>query len=186
MNLKQYTRFQMNFSGQWITACAALMGISFFLRIVYYFGLTNLSDIGIGEIVLEMVMGILICGLFLFLLSAVRLNAPGLYGILGAGYCLVLIVGLFLNGGWVHILLGTVWYLLAAPVLLATVGGYLPGKLLSAAMFAVAWIVRFYCFDLGQLGLFAWVLEMSTLCAIAGLMCLPMSLIPAKSRNTAG
>ncbi len=183
MKLKQYTRFQMNFSGKWVNVCGALMGVSFFLRIVYYFGLTNLADIGMGEILVEMALGILICGLFLLLLSCIHLNAPGLYGILGTAYCLILIVGLF-SGGWVRILLGTVWYLLSAVVLLATVGGYLPGKLLSAGMFAFALLIRFFCFDLGKLGLFTWVLEASNLCAIAGLVCLPMSLKPAKLRKS--
>ena len=34
MELKRYTKYQINFDSKWISACGALMGLSFFLRIV--------------------------------------------------------------------------------------------------------------------------------------------------------
>ena len=49
MKLKQFVRYEMNFNGFAANVCAGSIGLSFFLRILYYFGLVNLKDIGAEE-----------------------------------------------------------------------------------------------------------------------------------------
>lgn len=176
MKLKQYTRYQMNFQSKWTQVCGGLMGFSFFLRLIYYFGLTNIYDIGFVEILTTMILGTALCLAYLITLSVMRLNAPGVYGVLGAVHCFLLILGTLSTGDFGRILLAVLWYALAAGVLLLTVGGYLPGKLLASLMFVIPILVRFFVYDLGRVNLLQWVREFGILVALVGLACLPMGL----------
>ena len=176
MKLKQYTRYQMDFTSKWTQVCGGLMGFSFFLRLIYYFGLTNIYDIGFVEILTTMLLGTALCLAYLITLSVMRLNAPGVYGVLGAVHCFLLILGTFSSGDVGRILLAVFWYALAAGVLLLTVGGYLPGKMLASLMFAIPILVRFFAYDLGHVNLLQWVRELGILFALIGLACLPMGL----------
>ncbi len=59
MNMKQYTRFGMDFNSKWTAACSGLMGLAFFLRVVYYFALKSFRDVGFFEIITSMILGII-------------------------------------------------------------------------------------------------------------------------------
>lgn len=183
MKLKKYTCYQMDFNSKWTSVCGALMGFSFFLRLIYYFGLTNIYDVGLIEILTTMILGTALCLGYLITLSVMRLNAPGVYGILGAVHCFLLILGIFSTGDGVRIALAVLWYGLAAAILLMTVGGYLPGRLLASLMFAIPALVRFFVFDLHHVGLLQWVREFGVLFALIGLACLPMGLKFATSKK---
>lgn len=178
MKLKQYLRFEVNFKSRWIETSAALMGISIFLRILFYFAVTNLRDIGGLELFFSMLLGLALSSVFIICLTCLRLNAPGLYGIIGTAICLTYIVLSFMSGDPVRIVLSFFWYLLSAIVLLATTGGYLPGRLFSALLFATAVTVRFFFYDLGKLNFVEWVRELPALCIIASLGCLVMGFRP--------
>lgn len=182
MNWKQYARYQMDFKGKWANTSAVLMGLSFFLRVVYYFGLTNLSACGVGEILFHMALPLLLCGVYIALLSGAKLNAPGIYGMIGAALCVLMVLWGFSTGSVVRVILGLICYLFAGAVLVATAGGYLPGMLLASALFAVPVFVRFFFFDLGKIGIFDWFLEASVLIHLASLFCLTRSLKPVRSR----
>lgn len=183
MNLKQYTRYQMDFKSKWTSACGILMGFSFFVRLIYYFGLTNIHDVGVVDILTTMIPGTALCLAYLITLSVMRLNAPGIYGILGAIHCFLLILGNFTGGNALRIILSILWYILAGGILLMTVGGYLPGKLLAFVMFALPLVVRFFFYDLNSLGILQWVREFGILLALVGLACLPMGLKTAPMKN---
>lgn len=183
VKLKQYTRYQMDFQSKWTSACGILMGFSFFVRLIYFFGLTNIYDMGIVEILFTMILGTALCLGYLVTLSVMRLNAPGIYGILGAIHCVLLIFGSFSSGDPLRIVLAVLWYALAAGVLIMTVGGYLPGRLLAMLMFAIPILVRVFFYDLGHLGILQWVREFGILLALVGLACLPMGLKFAPIRN---
>lgn len=178
MKLKQYLRFEVNFKSRWIETSAALMGISFFLRLFYYFAVTNLRDIAGVELVFSLFCGLALCIGYIVCLVCIRLNAPGLYGIFGAAFCLMLIILGFMSGDVLRIVLGTLWYFLAAIVLLTTVGGYLPGKLLAGIMFAIPFLVRFFFYDYSKLSFVDWLKEVPILCIIAALGCFAMGLKP--------
>lgn len=182
MQLKQYTRFQVDFESKWITAFGALTGLSFFLRIVYYFGLMSLRDVSIIELLTSALMGIILCGIVVCM-NCLHMNAPGLYGLIGAAQCLLLIILSFTTGSPLRIILAIIWYALTALVLLATVGGYLPGRLLAALMFALPGVVRLLFFDLGKLGIIKWFRELGVLSILAAFVCFAMGLKPASDKK---
>lgn len=182
MTLKKYTRFGLDFNSKWTAACSGLMGLAFFLRLVYYFALRSFRDVGFLEILTSMILGLALCAAFVVYITCLHRNAPGLYGVMGAAHCLAILCLCFGTGDLVRILLAVVWYAAAATVLLATVGGYLPGRMLAALMFAVPAVVRLLFFDLGHLGLISWVLEFSVLSVLAALSCLAMGLRPVLKR----
>lgn len=182
MKLKQYVQFDVDLKGRWLEAAAAMMGVSVFMRLLYYFAVTNLRDTGAVELIFSMAFGLLIAASFIVCAVCLRLNAPGLYGIIGAAACLAHIILGFSSGDVLRIILTVLWYLFAAVVLLATTGGYLPGRLLAAIVFGIGLLVRVLFYDFGTLGLVDWVREIPILCVIAAFGCLAMGLKPRKKQ----
>lgn len=180
MQLKKYARYQVDFSSKWTTSFGVLMGLSFFLRIVYYFGLKSLRDVGFIELLTSALVGIILCGGTVVMLNVLRRNAPGLYGIIGAVQCLLVFVVTCTTGNWGRIILALVWYTLTAVILLITVSGKLPGRLLAALMFALCVVVRLLFFDLGHLGIISWVKELAVLSSLSAVACFVMGLKPSK------
>lgn len=182
MKLKRYDRYTMDFKGKWVTRCAALMGVSLFIRVVYFFGLMNFTQCDTASIIFDMVLSMGLCIVFLVFLSAMKRNAPGLYAILGTGFLLLTMITTFASGNALRIVLAVLGYSAAAAVLIATVGGYLPGRLLSSLMMLLPLGIRLMCFDMGNLDLFQWVLEISWLLVLASMFCLTRVLKPAKHK----
>ena len=91
MNLKQYCRYLVDFSSKWTQVSSGLMGLSFFACLVYYFAIVSIRDIGIIELIFALLMGVLLCRGFVVCLACLRLNAPGLYAIMGALQCFCII-----------------------------------------------------------------------------------------------
>ena len=147
MQLKKYTRFHVDFQSNWTAAFGVLMGVAFFLRIIYYFGLMSLRDVGLIELLTSALTGICLSGGAVFFISVLKRNAPGLYGMMGAVQCLLVFIVVCTTGNTGRIILALVWYALTALILILTVGGYLPGRLLSGVMFFVPVFVRFFFFD---------------------------------------
>lgn len=183
MQLRRYTRFQVDFSSKWTATFGVLMGLAFFLRIVYYFGLMSLRDVGIIELLTSAVVGICLCGGAVLFLNILHRNAPGLYGMMGAIQCLLVFILTCTTGNIGRIILAFVWYALTAVILLITVGGYLPGRLLAAVMFFVPVFVRFFFFDLGRIGIIRWVQELAVLCTLTALGCFAMGLKSANNKK---
>jgi len=178
LKLKQYVRYGMDFTCKWSGLCIILMGLSFFLRIVYYFGLVNLEDIGGGEVFGCLILPLIVCGTFIILFRALKWNAPGIYAILGAFLCILLLIWNFSSGDGLRIILSVPAYIASAIILLATAGGYIPTKLPAALLLAVIFLCRscFYSFD--DSGLVSLVLEISVLSMIASLVVLSLCFTP--------
>lgn len=183
MKLKQYTRYQIDFQGKWILPGAIFMGLSFFLRVVYYFGLTNIFTYNTGTIIMQIILPLSLCAGYIVLLRAVKLNAPGIFAILGAAFCLMVMIWNFSTGDILRILLSVVFYLLSGLVLLATAGGYLPGRLLSSGLFLALLVFRYlmYAPSFRHIGQF--ILELSVLCIPASLFCLTRCMKEVKNRS---
>ena len=183
MKLKQYTRYQIDFGGKWILPGAIFMGLSFFLRVVYYFGLTNIFSYDAGTIILQIILPLLLCAGYIVLLRAVKLNAPGVFAILGAAFCMMILIWNFSTGDILRILLSVVFYLFSGLVLLATAGGYLPGRLLSSGLFLALLVFRYllYAPSFRQIGPF--ILELSVLCILASLFCLTRCMKEVKNKT---
>ena len=159
------------------------MGLSFFLRVVYYFGLTNILTYNVGAIILNIILPLLLCAGYIVLLRAVKLNAPGIFAILGAAFCLMILIWNFSTGDVLRILLSVVFYLLAGLLLLGTAGGYLPGRLPSSAIFMVLLMSRFLFYGPAGSQIGYMILELSVLCIPASLFCLTRSLKEGKNKK---
>ncbi len=185
MQWKQYCQYQMDFKGRWVQASAAMMGVSFFARMVYYFGIKNIVDCGFLEVIISMILPLILCGGYLVLMSAMKYNAPGIYAMIGAVLCFLLMVEGLCTGNVLRIILSILFYIGAGGVLFITIAGYLPGRLLSSALFAVIFIGRLLFFDLGKLGILEWVVEISVLLMLLSLFFLTRSIqqIPAKTES---
>lgn len=180
MQLKQYERYGMDFKGKWISKCAAIMGVSLFIRVVYFFGLTNFSECGAMQIIFDMVLTMGLSVAFLVFIAALRRNAPGLYALMGCGFLLLIMISTFPSGDALRIILAILAYSGAALALVGTVGGYVPGRMLSTLTILLPVAIRFLAYDLGKLGLFTWVLEISRLLVVVSLLCFVWSLKPIK------
>ena len=184
MNFKQYFRYQMNFSGKWAKASAALMGLSFFLRIVYYFGFKNLMDISFGEILVFMILPMLLCGAYLALMCYLRYNATGVFGMIAAGLCVLLLIWSCCTGNILRILFGIIFYAAAGFVIFVTSGGFLPDLLLSKVLFALPLILRVLIFGISDLtGGFTAALQLSATFLLASLFCLPGCFVPVRHKS---
>ncbi|MBE6986047.1 MAG: hypothetical protein E7433_01290 [Ruminococcaceae bacterium] len=150
---------------------------------MYYFGLTNIFTYNTGTIIMQIILPLSLCAGYIVLLRAVKLNAPGIFAILGAAFCLMVMIWNFSTGDILRILLSVVFYLLSGLVLLATAGGYLPGRLLSSGLFLALLVFRYlmYAPSFRHIGQF--ILELSVLCIPASLFCLTRCMKEVKNRS---
>lgn len=180
--MKQYYRYQMDFESKALKTSAACIGGALFALMFFYFGMTNLADCSFGEILFSLILPSVLYVVWIVLISGVKRNAPGLYGILGACLCLCVLLNVFSVGSGLRILLAVIWYVFAAAILIATAGGYLPGRTLASFVFLVPFGVRLVFFDLGRLSLSGWVREASILLTLAALVLLPAAMRAGKKR----
>jgi len=180
MNFKQYLRYQMDFKGVWLQPSILLMGLSFFFRIVYYFGLTNLTQVNFLEIVFSMILPMVLCGGYIVLMRAMQVNNPAIYGMIGGALCVLAFFWSFSTGSIVRIILSLIVYPATGIILLATVCGYLPGRLLSSVLLVGLAVIRFLFFGLGKITLIGWCLEISVLAMLISLFCLTRGLVEIK------
>lgn len=183
MKIKQYHRYHMKFSGAWYNASCIFMGMSLFLLATYYLGFTALADHGVAKSIFCVFFPLVAIGGYIVLLRILRWDAPGIYAMLGAFLCLLLIIGLFFTGNVIRILLGILWYAICGFLLLAYAAGFVPGKLPVGMVFGISIVVRVLFFSLGKLSLIGWIGEGAILCALVGLMCLPSAMAPAQGRQ---
>lgn len=174
MKLKQFVRYEMNFTGFAANVCAGSIGLSFFLRILYYFGLVNLKDIGAGETFFFLILPLLVSCVFIILFRVVKWNAPGFYAILGAAICLILLVLNFSSGDVLLIILSLVLYPVAAVALLGTAGGYFPNKLPVVAAFALILTFRLFLNTFELTEITDYVPELADVAMIISLFALPL------------
>lgn len=170
MKLKQYVRFGIDFSGTWSRICAAFMGLSFFLRIVNYFGLLNLHDCGSWEKFIYLIFPMIVCIAFMILFSAIKWNAPGIYAIIGCVFCLLLMIWNISTGGALRIFLSVLVYVVLSVALLATAGGYVPSAIPATLLIFLVLICRILIYSLNQDGLSAYLLEISELSILVSLL----------------
>ena len=176
MKLKQNKWIQLDFEGKWARNALLLMAASTFLLLVYYFGLVNMADLGFLGVVFLVVLPLLLSIASLVFLYILKWNAPGLVGLAGAVFCVLLAVGSLFSGDFLRIILAFVGYSLAAGVLLLQVSGGLRNASLCIAVFVIPAVVRVIFFDLGRIGLAELFREGSVLCLLAALACIPMKL----------
>lgn len=137
LNFKKTKTCRLAAKGKWGNAAAVWMGLSFFLRMVYYFGLVNLNDVPGFEVAFCVVLPLAVSVVFILMLKLPRLAHP----MAAAGLALAYAVNYFFAetmtfGG----LFSGLFTLAAAGLILAAVLGYVPQRkwLIWAGLAALA------------------------------------------------
>ena len=181
--MKPIYRYQMDFNGKWTRWSLLSMAISFFFYMVYTFGVSNLADAGFFKAVFVMLFPTALTAGYVVLLKIKELNAPGIYGLIGAGLCLFALIGTFFSGNVLRVILGIIWYPVCAVLLLGCVGGYFPSVVPAAGAFGIAAFVRilFLLFAGGCLESLA--CDLASIFSFIALLFLPLGLKQGRSKN---
>lgn len=164
-------KYRMDADGKFHMATTSLMGLSFFLRAAYYFGFTRPENAGFFELLMVLILPMLMEIGFMVMIRGLKLNLPGIYGIMGAVLCALLLMQSFIVGGILRIILAIIGYL-ACGAALVGVGWGLLSKSLGVTVLAVTFAVRLLAFDLRylfSLRLVAFMRETAGLCVILAL-----------------
>ena len=188
LKLSKTTPCSLEPEGKWSHRAAAWMGLAFFLRMVYYFGLKNLNDIPGGEFFFSAVLPLIISVAFILLLKLPKLPVLN-YPITAASLSIAVAVNYFLAermtfGG----VLSGMLILAVAGGILAAVLGYIPQRkwLLWGAMAALVFRVLFvdlfgYILPLTEIDLIAYIPMAANLFGAAAVCCLSAALEFGKS-----
>lgn len=142
--MKQIARYKIDFESKWILASTALMGFAFFCHVLYYFALTKPQDATGMDIAFFLVIPAVFELAWIILLRFMKWNAAGIYGILGALFCILLAVQVSITGGVWHIVLAWLGYLIASGLLLMITGGFFPYEYIGLAFFGLLFLIRFF------------------------------------------
>lgn len=160
--------------GKWGNLAAAWMGLSFFLRMVYYFGLMNFNDLGGSEIAFRVVLPLVVSVVFILMLKVRVLGIPLFAGIVACVYA----VNYFLaeDMGFGGVVSGLLVLACAVLILLSALG-YVPERkwLIWAGMASLIFRVVFvdvfgYILPLSELRLVSYIPMASNLfgvCAVS-------------------
>ena len=189
MQFQKYYDYRMNFNRSWTSASGALMGLALFARMVYFFGLLDISQCGIFDVLFSLALPVLLCAVYIILLRFVKPNAPGIFAILGAALYLLVMLENIQSGGVLRIVLSLIAYVAAILLLILTVAGYLPDKIFVLGIGFLIPVFRFFLFDLGGWAAASGTMEklcfltlsVSNMAILAALFCLPMCMRPAKT-----
>ena len=162
--------------GKWGEAAAAWMGLSFFLRMVYYFGFMNMNDIPGFEIVFSIVLPLIISVAFILMLKLPKLSHPVAAAALAMAFAVNYFFAERMNFGGV---VSGILVLAVAGLILAAVLGYIPERkwLLWAGMAVLCFRVMFvdlfgYVLPLSELKIIAYVPNAANLFGVAAICCL--------------
>lgn len=145
MNLAKSARCHIRMQSRWASASAVCMGISVFIRTVYYFGLINLRDLGGFELAMEVILPMVIAAGYLIMIKGLQLNSPilfgGLIGVYAANYLLLM------NTNATGII-GGVLLVITAALFIVTGLGYIPIRIPVVSAAVVLVLFRFFVIDL--------------------------------------
>lgn len=150
LDLRLLVRYRVGFGSKWAAYSTVFAGLSFFLLTVCYFGIKNLADCGFGQIVFSMILPMLLLVVFLVLLRGIRFPGTPVYGILGALYCMSMIVHTFSYDDIFYGIFGMLWYVITALICLATTSGYIANRAYMAIAFLLPAIYRLLFIDLSK------------------------------------
>lgn len=138
-------RYRMDLDGKRHSATVSLMGVSFFLRTVYYFGFTRTEELGFGTLLVFLILPALLELAFMVMIRGIRLDAAAIYSMIGAAYCLVLLCQSFWYGNLIRTILAVPAYLLCGAALMLVIMGLL-SRGIAVAVFWLVIAVRFLIF----------------------------------------
>lgn len=170
--------YHVDMESKGIFICTALLGVSLFLRVMYYFGFNRTETLGFGEIALWLILPLLLEVSFIVLLRGFQLDAPGLYGILGAACCLLLLLQSLGYDSLLRMIMGIIIYVICGGILIGVTGGFL-SKEMGMTLFFVTGAVRIlldvepYILEFHPVAL---MIEAAGVCTVFALGCLAAGL----------
>ena len=144
---KKLRRYRMNWEGKSIQAAMILLGLSFFLRVAYYFGCVRIEKVGFWELLTWLILPMLVEGAMIVLLRILKWDAPGIYAILAAGIGMVLILQSIGYASILRVILSLLVYAGASVLVIGVAGGYLSKQIGVAGYFGTA-ALRFLIFEM--------------------------------------
>lgn len=175
MAQKKRIRYRMDQTGRSIQAAMSLMGLSFFLRVVYYFGCVRIETVGFWELLSWLILPMLLEGAFIVLLRILKWDTPRLYALMAAVFGVVLIFQSFGYGSVLRTVFSILAYLACTVLALGVAEGYL-SKQIAATAFLVTALARLLIFELVpyvfHLRIIAFIRDVSGLVVLLALMCL--------------
>lgn len=174
MNLKQLVRYRIDFSSKSAVISGTLMGVAIFLQVFYFTLVKPVPECNAAELTLNLWFPLVLQMAWIVMLRGINLRSCGVFGIVGAVICLLLITQSFFLGNVLLTLLSIVLYLIAAGALLAVTGGFLPYRSLAALTMVLPGFVALLGFvgDLSADNL----LRLATACTTLALACFPGAL----------
>lgn len=130
--------FRLN--SAWAQCSAVCMGLSIFIRAVYYLGIMNFNDLTGTILAIHVTLPVVLAAAYLIMLRGLRFNSPMLMGVLACGYA---VSYLLITDGSGTALMGAALLVLTAGLLVVTGMGILTTRipLLLAALATLAYRV---------------------------------------------
>lgn len=170
------TACRLKSDSKWAVRAAAWMGLSFFLRMVYYFALVNLLDLPGMELVFCVILPLIISAAFILMLKMPKLTTTLNVGILAAVFSVNYFFTEPVNLGSI---LSGILVLVMSGLIVAVVLGYVPPCkwLLWAGFAALGFRLLFvdivgYILPLSEFRIIAWIPRASNLFGVAAVACL--------------
>lgn len=126
MNLTKRANCHTAMDSRWAMLSGIMMGISVFSRIVYYFGLTNLNDLGAMKLVTHVVLPMIVAACFLVVVKVLHRNSPLIIGCAMAACAVsyLLVMDMTATG-----MVGAFLMILTVALFIVTGMGYVPMRL---------------------------------------------------------
>ena len=159
MNLEKRVRCHIRMNSRWAFLSAVCMGLSVFVRTVYYFGLINLRDLDGFALSTQVIIPMVIAAGYLIMIKGFRFNSPILFGGLFGAYAVNYF--LLMNTSGAGVITG-VLLAVTAVIFVVTGLGYLPVRIpVICASVALA------LFRLIAMDLLTWLLPFSAFRPVA-------------------
>lgn len=148
MELKQMVRYRIDPDSGWITASSLFAGLSIFAIALYFFVLTDISELGAGGLIVQVVIPLIWLVAYVVIAKGLRMNNPLVYGGMGAVYCLMMMIWGFQTPTILGSVFGAIFYLLAAAAMVAVTMGLFPGSYYLAAVLGAVVLMQVFWHDL--------------------------------------
>lgn len=144
--------FKLNPNGKWATLSGVLLGIAFFVQAADHLLLHELREVSIWRLLVMMALPMLLEGAWCMSLRAFRIDRAEVYGILGAAFCLILLLQSFFWHGIFQIVLFIILLLAAGAAMVLITWGFFAHRALGALIFLLLSALRVLLVLLHRLG----------------------------------
>lgn len=169
-------RQKMDFASKYLHLSSIVMGLSIFLRCVFFTGLNELSAFDGKSLFVWLYLPLAVCGIYIVMTAIVQVNIPVVYCSLGVLICLVSMLWSFSTGNLLRILLSILCYGGTAALLVCIFFGLLRDYRLVATFLGVCMILRVLLFEKMASELPNLVFDLSNLLVPVAIVFLPLTI----------